>query len=222
MAWIQAGFGRSIRIEARKGAQAINPTDTPLRHARTCSGHPRLAASRCEPGADVPVETRGYPEQVRARRYGRSETGGKSKPDSNATSAAMTCWGCGADGQKLLERVTNAIRHRGRPVDALTSGQSHDDRDTVLSTRLPWSSPPRKRGSRRLWIHAPHSPLPAFAGTSFAGTSSAGTSSAGMTGRRAAGLSLRAWGLERSGTIVSRSRESGYGFAPPDRLRCRL
>ena len=48
------------------------------RHARTRSGHPRLAASRCGPGADEPVEGRGYPEQVRARRCGRSGTGRKS------------------------------------------------------------------------------------------------------------------------------------------------
>ena len=38
----------------------------PHRHARTCSGHPRLAASRCEPGAGEAAEGRGCPEQVRA------------------------------------------------------------------------------------------------------------------------------------------------------------
>ena len=36
----------------------------PRRHARTCSGHPRLAASRCAPAAGEAAEGRGCPEQV--------------------------------------------------------------------------------------------------------------------------------------------------------------
>ena len=38
--------------------------EPPPRHARTCSGHPRLAASRRGPGAGEAAEGRGCPEQV--------------------------------------------------------------------------------------------------------------------------------------------------------------
>ena len=42
------------------------PRRHPRRHGRTCSGHPRLAASRREPGGNEATARRGYPEQVRA------------------------------------------------------------------------------------------------------------------------------------------------------------
>ena len=45
---------------------AARPYASPHRHARTCSGHPRLAASRCGPGTGEAAEGRGCPEQVRA------------------------------------------------------------------------------------------------------------------------------------------------------------
>ena len=41
------------------------PSCPPPDQVRGSSGHQRLAASRCEPGADEPVEGRGWPEQVR-------------------------------------------------------------------------------------------------------------------------------------------------------------
>ena len=77
MAWIEAGFGRSSRIEAREGGRGTNPTDAPsvMPGARIKSGqvrgYSRVAASRCGPGAEEPVEGRGCPEQVRAGRCGR-------------------------------------------------------------------------------------------------------------------------------------------------------
>ena len=68
------GAKRRSRVEAADGAPGTHPPylepfphrrASPLpRHARTCSGHPRLAASRCRRGEDDPAAPRGCPEQV--------------------------------------------------------------------------------------------------------------------------------------------------------------
>ena len=91
MAWIQAGLGRSSRIEARKGARAISPANTPY-------VMPGLV-----PGIHVPPPARplpahtAMPQDVDARNksghddVGRSGTGRKSKPDSNGLVPGISC-----------------------------------------------------------------------------------------------------------------------------------
>ena len=55
-------------VEERQSGLRHGDALPPLRrHARTRSGHPRLAASRCEPGEGEAAEGRGCPERVHCR-----------------------------------------------------------------------------------------------------------------------------------------------------------
>ena len=60
------GLCAERRGQGRAGRAFSGTPLPPHRHARTCSGHPRLAASWSEPGAGEAAEGRGCPEQVRA------------------------------------------------------------------------------------------------------------------------------------------------------------
>ena len=85
------------------GCRPGSPVVTARRHARTCSGHPRLAASRCEmgrgrgggptwiPGTSPGMTARGQ-RSSRRRRQCCPRRGARSedKPDSGGTSPALT------------------------------------------------------------------------------------------------------------------------------------